>query len=171
MRRERLHRKRPGNADDVLAFIRLVIEHFLFRLFIVRKRLERDMRYGLILESGGNVHLRIIAVFLELVIRKFRDHEPRARQGKRHPRGVNGNPPPPPLFGDVCARPAPARRIEHQIARIRGHEDATLDDLCSCLNDILLFISKPASSYIHPHIINRQNWKIIKISFIAQGVS
>ena len=44
----------------------------------------------------------------------------------------------PPLLGDVGRGAGAAGRIQHQVARIGGHQDAAFQDPRSSLNDIRL---------------------------------
>ena len=56
-----------------------------------------------------------------------RAHDARACQRERHAGGVDGDPAPAPLLGDVGRGAGAAGRVEHEIAGIGGHEDAAFD--------------------------------------------
>ena len=43
---------------------------------------------------------------------------------ERHAAGVDGDPTPSPLLGHVGRRPAPARRVENEVAGVGSHEEA-----------------------------------------------
>ena len=67
-----------------------------------------------------------------------RAHDARARQRERHAGGVDGDPAPAPLLGDVSRGARAAGRVQHQIAGVGGHENAALNDAGSSLNHIHL---------------------------------
>ena len=56
-------------------------------------------------------------------------HDARPRQRERHTGGVDGDPAPAPLLGDIGGGAGAAGRVQHQIAGIGGHEDAALNQL------------------------------------------
>ncbi|MBS1225690.1 MAG: hypothetical protein H6R24_2368 [Proteobacteria bacterium] len=63
------------------------------------------------------------------VERIARAHDAGAGQRQRDARGVDGDPAPAPLFGDVGGGTGTAGGIEDQIAGVGGHEEATLHGL------------------------------------------
>ena len=79
----------------------------------------------------------------EFVVVEERGHQPLLGEGNRHAGRVAGNPAATPLLGDVGCRAGAARRIEDQIARIGGHEDAALDYFLRGLHNVD-FLFEPA---------------------------
>ena len=79
-----------------------------------------------------------------------RAHDARPRQRERHAGGVDGDPAPAPLLGDVSRGAGAAGRVQHQIAGIGGHEDAALNDLVFvCTTKILGSVKAPVPVSIH----------------------
>ena len=66
-------------------------------------------------------------------------HEPGTGQGQGHAGGVDGDPAPAPLFGDVGGGAGATGGVEDEVAGVGGHEDAALDYFCRCLNDVYFF--------------------------------
>ena len=56
-----------------------------------------------------------------------RAHDARPRQRERHAGGVDGDPAPAPLLGDVGRGARAAGRVQHQVAGVGGHQNAALD--------------------------------------------
>ena len=83
---------------------------------------------------------------------------------------VYGDPAATPLFCDVSCCAGTAGRVEHEVARVSGHEDAAFDDLRGCLNDIRLIFSKVSCGSVHPRCGSRFDSKIICESDIADTV-
>jgi hypothetical protein len=79
-------------------------------------------------------------------------------------RGVGGDPAPPPLLGDIGGGARTARRVQYQVARVGGHQDAALDDLLRSLNHIE-FVS--ASRRIIPNISYRVSREVIEIPEVS----
>jgi hypothetical protein len=74
------------------------------------------------------------------------------------------------LLGDIRRGAGTAGRVEHEIAGVGGHEEAFLDDLGVCLNDIrLLRCIKPLLS-IFPEIRNRLNWVVFSEQVVSDAV-
>ena len=74
----------------------------------------------------------------EFVVVKRRCQETGARKGNCYAGGVDGYPPPSPLFRNVSRGAATTRRIEDNVARVGAHQDATLDSSGVCLHHINL---------------------------------
>ena len=69
-----------------------------------------------------------------------RAHDTRPRQRERHAGGVDGDPATAPLLGDGGRGAGAAGRVEYEVARVGGHQDAAFDNLGGRLNDIYLRI-------------------------------
>jgi hypothetical protein len=96
----------------------------------------------------------------------------RARASARAtPRGINGDPAAAPLLGDVGGGAGTARRVQHEVAGIGGHEEASLDSTRSCLNDIEFLVSKPTLPRVIPDVIARFESEIGKIPNEGKGVA
>ena len=65
-----------------------------------------------------------------------RTHDARPRQGERHAGRIDGDPAPAPLLGDVSRGAGAAGRVQHEVAGVGRHQDATLDNTGVCLNYI-----------------------------------
>ncbi len=63
----------------------------------------------------------------EEVIRVARGHDPGAGERQGHAGGVDGDPAAAPLLGHIGRGAGPAGRVEHQVAGVGRHQDATLD--------------------------------------------
>jgi hypothetical protein len=123
-------------------------------LGVVGDRLQRDVRNPFVDEALADIavsrgflrrrasDLALFALPLgavgEQVIRVARAHNPRSRQRQGHARGVDRDPAPAPLFGDSGGRAGAAGRIQHQVARIGGHQDQALHYSWCRLNDVNL---------------------------------
>ena len=66
--------------------------------------------------------------------------------------GVAGDPAPAPLLRDVRRRPRAARRIEHEIAGVGGHQEATLDDLRVRLDNVDAWLSELRCRRVIPNV-------------------
>ena len=115
--------------------LRPVDEHLLGRRLVVRDRLQRHVRD----DPADLLALRVLptlvdepadrpaAVVLELVVRERRGQQALPRERERDTRGVDRDPAPPPLLGDIRRRARTAGWVEHEIARIGRHQHAPLD--------------------------------------------
>lgn len=115
-------------------------------LGIVGDALQRDVRHALVDEALAQAamrgrgrgdlsrHLGLLALAFGAVSQQIpgiaRAHDPRAGERQRDARGVHGDPAPPPLLGDIGGGARPTGGIEHEVARIGGHQDAAFDDFC-----------------------------------------
>ena len=110
---------------------------------LLAMRFERDVRHALIDKAlanivmdrriGGNA-LRELgflgAAFLavgEQIPGIARRHDPRAGKRQRNAAGIDGDPAPPPLLGDIGGRAGAAGGIEHKVAGIGGHQNAAFE--------------------------------------------
>ena len=91
--------------------------------------------------------------------------------GRGHARRVHGDPPPPPLLGHKRRRPAPARRVQHEVAGLGGHQQALLDHAGSCLDDIDLRIAEPALSRVIPNVVLWLAGEVVEIALEAKRVA
>src|SRR5258708_26966250 len=66
------------------------------------------------------------SAFAELIRQKTRGHYSLPRQRQRYPAGVNGDPTPTPLLGDVSRSTAATGSVEDEIPRIAGHQETAL---------------------------------------------
>ncbi len=101
--------------------------------------LERDVRHGFALESqllssglplcvdlGNPRTVRVTrhilsAQLAQSVVIELGGQQPVLGQRQRYAAGVDSDPAPTPLFGHIRRRPAPARRVQHQVAGVGGH--------------------------------------------------
>ena len=127
-------------------------------LRVVGDRLQRDVRHALVDEAVADIAVRRLVGerasadfgFLaktfrrvgEQVVRIPRAHDARARERERHARRVDRDPATTPLLGDVRGRAGTAGRIEHEVARIGRHQEASLDDRRGRLNDVDLVVAE-----------------------------
>jgi hypothetical protein len=74
------------------------------------------------------------------------------------------------LLGDVSGGAGTAGRVEHEVARIGGHEEATLDDSLGRLHYIN-FVHRTATLHVVPEIRYRENSEVSKIAFISEIIS
>ena len=63
-------------------------------------------------------------------------HYPRAGEGQGDTGGVDGNPAPTPPLGDIGGSTGTAGWVEYKIARVRGHQETTLNNFFRGLNHI-----------------------------------
>ena len=121
---------------------------------VVRDVGERDLGRGVTRESHGRSGGTPFGVMVGKPgafgvapeVRLVRRAQPVVLEGRRHQAvfgqrqgdaaGIHRDPAPPPLLGDIGGGPAPAGRVENQVAGIAGHEDAALDDLPRRLDGI-----------------------------------
>ena len=120
---------------------------------IVGDRLERDVRHALIDEALADIvmdrrvrgrapaELGLLRAALAAVGEQIpgiaRRHQPRARQRQRDAAGVDRDPAPAPLLGDIGGGAGAAGGIEDQVAGVGGHQDAALDHLGAGLDDVV----------------------------------
>ena len=79
-----------------------------------------------------------------------RAHDARPRQCERHAGGVDGDPAPAPLLGDSGCGAGAAGRVQHQVAGVGGHQDATSDNLGSSLDYIHSWVTILTSNCVNP---------------------
>jgi hypothetical protein len=77
-----------------------------------------------------------LAAVREEVVRITRAHDPRPREGQRNPRCIDGDPATAPLLCDVGRSAGAARRVEHEVAGISGHENTAFDHTSCGLNHV-----------------------------------
>ena len=126
--------ERPGHARDAVDALRPVHQHFFCGRLIVGDDLERDVRHDaadfFALADSACACRRSRrpdrGFVFQFVPGKGRGQQALASQGERHTAGINGDPAPAPLLGDVGRRAAAAGRVEHEVAGVGGHEDAPL---------------------------------------------
>src|SRR3972149_5165624 len=117
------------------------------------------MKDSLVDETGNRAALRLS----QFVIVKLCCHQPLPDDSQGHPGGVTSNPSSAPLLCAAGRGTGATCWIKHQVARIRRHQDAALDDFGVGLDGVELLTGVESPSCIHPVIINRCNWKIIEI--------
>ena len=133
-RGNRFHGERPGDAGLGAVDVRLVVERDGIGRLVVSQCSRRYVFDTVVSEPGPDAFIGMG----QLVVVEVRRHEALARDGDRHPRGVADRPPSPPLFRDISGGAGTAGGIEHQIAGVRGHQDATLDGLRGRLHYVAL---------------------------------
>jgi hypothetical protein len=97
----------------------------------------------------------------EQVIGKTGAHDAGTGQRERHAGGVDGDPATTPLFGDIGGCAGAASWVEDEVARVGGHQNAALDQLCTGLYNVDLFICEAAGSSICPDVPNRLRFKVV----------
>ena len=90
------------------------------------------------------------------------------RQRERHAGGVDGDPAPAPLLGDIGRRAGTAGRVQHEVAGVCGHQDTAFDNFAGSLNNIELLIAEAALSGICPEGSMRTHWRVAKISYVRE---
>ena len=103
------------------------------------------------------------------VIRIARAHDAGAGQRQRDARGVDRDPAAAPLLGDVGGGAGAAGRIEHEVAGVGGHQDATLDHLGVRLHDIHLSLAKPTCCVSSQMLIMAMTGKSSRNRTIAES--
>ena len=94
-------------------------------------------------------------------------HDPGARQRERHARRVNRYPATAPLFSDGGGGAGTAGRVDHEIARIGGHEEAALDYPLRCL-DYIQFVFRAARKLrIAPIVTSTSDRVVVKKAHIS----
>jgi len=73
------------------------------------------------------------------------------------------------LLGDVGGRARAARRVEDEVTRVGGHQEATFDRPCCRLDDIDLWIPEAALASVIPDVVPRFEREVVEISEIGQG--
>ena len=131
---DRLYGERPGDAGLGAVDVRLIVQRDLVGRLVIGEGPGGYVCDAAVSEPGPDAFIGMG----QLVVVEVRGHQPLPRDRHRHPRGVADDPPSAPLLGDVGGRAGAAGGIEHEIARIRGHQDATLDGLRIRLDDVAL---------------------------------
>ena len=127
-------------------------------LGIVGDGLQGDMRHALVDEALADVatsgrfrgralrDLGFLALPLGAVGKQVpgiaRTHDARPRQRERHAGGVDGDPAPAPLLGDVGGGARAAGWVQHEVAGVSGHQDTACSNFCIGLYDIDFAFSK-----------------------------
>jgi hypothetical protein len=101
-------------------------------------------KLGLLADAGLRVG--------EQVIRILRGHQARAGEREGDATCDDRDPAATPLFGDVGGRSRAARRIQHQVAGVGGHQEAALEDLVRGLDNIDIAVAEPALGGVGPHV-------------------
>ena len=101
-----------------------------------------------------------------------RAHDARPCQRKRYAGGVDGDPAPTPLLGDVGGGAGAAGRVQHEVAGVSGHQDAAFHNLQSGLNHVGFCAPVlPLPNSIRPNIRQWHSREIIQISYITNTTS
>ena len=146
-RDRRFERERPAHADDTRYGLGAVYQYFLGRRFVVGDALERNVRHDSADFLPAAVLLPLVheatrrpAFFLfQFVVVERSREQTLTGQCQRHATGDTGDPPSAPSLGHKRGRTAAARGIQDKVARVGGHQDATLKDFRVCLNDVERF--------------------------------
>src|SRR5258706_6119624 len=97
-------------------------------------------------------------------------HQAGTRQRQSDAAGVAGDPAPAPLLGNIGGSATAAGWIEHEVAWVGGHEEATLNHLYGCLHDIELRVYIPRAICVIPYICDGLHSKIVKESHKSDTV-
>ena len=99
-------------------------------------------------------------------------HDAGAGQGQGDAGGVDGDPPPPPLLGHVGGGAGAAGGVQHKVAWISGHQNATLDQSCRRLHHINFGV-RPAlyTANIIPRIVCLNGSEVVKVSDVRKTVA
>ena len=102
------------------------------------------------------------------VIRILRGHQSSAGQREGHAAGVDRDPAPAPLLGDVGGRARSTGRVEDEVTRVSGHQKAPFGSTCGSLYDVDLRV-RPAlySADIGPSVRKHKSGKIVDKSHIT----
>ena len=122
------------------------VHEALADVIVVRRRFCRGLA-----DQRGFLVLAVAAVGQQ-VVGITCAHDAGAGQCEGDARSVDGDPAAAPLLGDVRGGTRAAGGVEDEIAGVRGHQDAALDDCCICLNNVGLILG---SNYILPEMIDR----------------
>ena len=175
MARQRRIERRTGRLDGGLARLPDDVD-----LGIADDGFESDVRHALIDETVADTALgrrglrrstgerALLGLTLGTVGKQIervaRAHQTGTGQRDSDPAGINGDPAPPPLFGYIGGGARAAGRIKHQVAGVRGHEDAAFNYFGSRLHDVM-FVGRAPN--IAPDIIDRIGGKIINSAKIS----
>ena len=123
----------------------------------IRRELSREV--GLLKLAFAGIRKQVVG--------KLRRHDPLPRERKRHSRRIDRDPPPPPFFAyqGRCSRSA--GRIEHEIPRIGGHQEASLDDFHVRLDYIYFRIAESGRCCIVPQVSVWKCGKVVEIAHIS----
>ena len=164
----------------------LLARHALVDVGVLGDRLEGHVRHALVDEAAADVvavaggdrrrdaaHLGfLLGARLrvgEQVVRVLGGHQARSGESERDAAGIDRDPAPPPLLGDVRCRAGATGRVEHQIARVSGHQNATLDYPRCGLDDVGLWVRESAGHRICPDVRDRADGKVVQVTNIAQA--
>ena len=128
---------------------------------------ERSVRRGA--RSEFRFLRGAFAAVAQQVGRVARGHQPRAREGERDARRIDGDPATAPLFGDVGGGAGAAGGVEHEVAGIGGHQHAALDDQHVSLHHIHLVSPEPGGDSVGPQIADWKYGEVINKPDVAQG--
>ena len=130
---QRFHGEGTGDTESGLVFGGLVVERLFGGRLVVRNAAKRDVGHLLVFEPLAEIAVLLIVEFVE---RKLRGKQSRLGDIQGDPGGVDRDPAAAPLFRDVGSCSGTAGRIEDKIAGVGGHEDASRDRGCRCLDYI-----------------------------------
>ena len=100
------------------------------------------------------------AAVREQVVRISGTHDPGTGKRESNTRSVDSDPPATPLLSYVGGRPCATRGIEHQIARVARHQDATLYYGSCCLDNILWICR---AFQLRPKVVPRNYWGVVPV--------
>ena len=148
--------------------LRPIDQHFFIRRLVVRDALERDVRDDaadflallVLLALVDEAARRPALLVFQFVVGKRRGQQALPRERERHAAGVDRDPAPAPLLGDVGRRPAAAGRVEDEVAGVGGHEEAALNDLRIGLNHVESCLSMPPAQCPSQTLLNGRNRKV-----------
>src|SRR5687767_12367950 len=105
--------------------------------------------FALVNESSARASLGT----LELIPRGCCSQKTLSRERERNATHIRGYPSTAPMFGYVCGRPTSASWVQHQVSRVRGHEDTSLHCFGNRLHSVD-FVRR--SGHVRPHVAKRE---------------
>ena len=116
-----------GDAEAFFVLVGLVVEGFFGGRFAIGDAAEGDVGHLAVGEALAQVAGLLV---VEQVVGKGGAEQPGLGDIEGDARGVGGDPAPPPLLGHIGGGARTARRVQHQVAGVGGHQDAALDHVC-----------------------------------------
>ena len=136
---QRLQRLLPALPDDVeLGVVGDGLQGDVRNAFVDEPLSDIASRGALRRDGVGDLRLFALALWTvgKQVVRVTSPHDAGTREGQGDTGGVDGDPAATPLLRDVGCGARATSRIKHEVAWVRGHQDASLNDIGISLNNI-----------------------------------